>query len=376
MNSPKRKIAVVVQKYGLIGGAEKLVQEMTERIALNPRYDVHVLANQWTRQSDRITFHKIPIVAFPRFMKPISFAWFVRRKLSTIHFDLVHSHERIFQADIFSIHGLPHRTWVQHVRRKRMSLFDRATAQIEKRLINNGACRAFLAVSTVTRDKYVREFALDPNKVKVIHPGVAMEKFTNENHEIRQLARSLYGISESDTVVLFVGMNFEIKGLDILMSAVAMAKSMNPSMSIKLLVVGKGNFRKYGALASRLGLKDDVIFAGVLKEHVENVYVAADIFSMLSKFDAFGLTVLEAMAAALPVIISTDVGARDLVEEGVNGFTVEREDTSAIASRISLLADRRVSAGLSRAAKATARRHTWEEMADKTTRVYESLLRE
>jgi UDP-glucose:(heptosyl)LPS alpha-1,3-glucosyltransferase len=376
VNSPKRKIAVVVQKYGLIGGAEKLVQEMTERIALNPRYDVHVLANQWTRQLDRITFHKIPIVAFPRFMKPISFAWFVQRKLSNIHFDLVHSHERIFQADIFSIHGLPHRTWVQQVRRKRMSLFDRATAWIEKRLINNGACRAFLAVSRVTRDKYVREFALDPNKVKVIHPGVAIEKFKNDSHEIRQLVRSLYGIDETDTVVLFVGMNFEIKGLDLLMSAVATAKSMNPSMSIKLLVVGKGNFRKYGAFANRLGLKDDVIFAGVLKDHVENVYVAADIFSMPSKFDAFGLTVLEAMAAALPVIISTDVGARDLVEEGINGFTVVREDTSVLASRISLLADRRVSAGFSVAAKATARRHSWEEMADKTTQVYESLLRE
>jgi UDP-glucose:(heptosyl)LPS alpha-1,3-glucosyltransferase len=369
-------VAIVVQKYGLVGGAEKLVQELSERIALDPRYDVHVLANQWTRQSDRITFHKIPIITFPRFMKPISFAWFVKQKLATMDFELVHSHERIFRADIFSIHGVPHEMWAKHVRKKRMSLFDHATAWIEKGLINDGTCRTFLAVSALTKDKYLEEFALDPGRMHVIHPGVAMEQFRNENPGMRHLVRRLYGIDESDTVVLFVGMNFAIKGLDVLMSAVSRVKSMNPSRSVKLLVVGKGNLKKYGALAHRLGLKNDVIFAGVLKDDIENVYVAADIFSMLSKFDAFGLTVLEAMAASLPVIISTNVGARDLVKEGINGFTVEREDIPAIASRISLLLDPRARADISRAAQETARRHTWEEMAMRTTRVYEALLGE
>ena len=367
-------MAVVVQKYGLIGGAEKLVQEVTERIALNPRYDVHVLANQWTRQSDRITFHKIPIVPFPRFMKPISFARFVKREVSALKFDLVHSHERVFRADIFSLHGVPHRMWVTQVRKKRMSLFDHATASIENSMIHNRACRAFLAVSTVTRDKYLQEFALDANKVQIIHPGVAMEKFTNDSPDIRHLVRRVYGIDESDTVVLFVGMNFEIKGLDLLMSAVSMAKAKNPSRRMKLLVVGKGNFRKYRALSDRLGLKDDVIFAGVLKEDIENVYIAADIFSLLSKFDAFGLTVLEAMAASLPVIISTEVGAKDLIEEGVNGFTAAREDIPAIASKISFLLNRQARADVSRAAKETALRHPWEETANRITQVYETLL--
>jgi UDP-glucose:(heptosyl)LPS alpha-1,3-glucosyltransferase len=374
VKAAKPKVAVVVQKYGLIGGAEKLVQELTERLALNPRHEVHVLANQWSRQSDRVTFHKIPILTFPRFMKPISFAWFVKQKIADMGFDLVHSHERIFQADIFSIHGVPHQTWVKQVRRKRMSLFDHATAWLEEGLVKNDACRALLAVSSFTRDNYVEKFGLDVNKVQVIHPGVSIDKFAHDSPDIRRLARCLYGIDESDTVVLFVGMNFEIKGLDVLMSAVSMAKSMNPSRSIKLLVVGKGNFRKYRALSQRLGLKDDVIFAGVLKDAIENIYVAADIFSMLSKFDAFGLTVLEAMAASLPVIISTDVGAGDLVEEGINGFTVERHDIPAIASRISFLLDSQARSDISRAAKETAKRHPWEEMAVRTSQVYDALL--
>jgi UDP-glucose:(heptosyl)LPS alpha-1,3-glucosyltransferase len=368
------KLAVVVPKYGLVGGAEKLVQEVTERIALNPRYQIHVLANQWAQQSDRITFHKIPIIAFPRFFRPISFAWFVKRKTEAMDFDLLHSHERIFDADILTMHGIPHRSWIKKVRNKRLSLFDHATAWVESSLIESGRIRAFLPVSNLTRDEYLQEFPIDPKKVQVIHPGVAVGTFTPDNHRTRSHMRRLYGIDETDTVVLFVGMNFEVKGLDILMSAVSMAKSMNPASAIKLLVVGKGNLKRYEALSHKLGLKDDVIFAGVFKDSIESIYMASDIFSMLSKFDTFGLTVLEAMAASLPVIISNNVGAKDLVEEGVNGFTVEREDIPAIASRITLLLNREARESLSRAARTTAMQHTWETMADKVTQVYESLL--
>ncbi len=54
--------------------------------------------------------------------------------------------------------------------------------------------------------------------------------------------------------------------------------------------------------------------------------MASDIFMMLSRFDTFGMTVLEAMAVSLPVIISSNVGAKDLIRERVNGFIAE--DTS------------------------------------------------
>jgi UDP-glucose:(heptosyl)LPS alpha-1,3-glucosyltransferase len=370
----KLKLAVIIPKYGLVGGAEKLVQEVTERVALNPRYEIHVLANQWTRQSDRITFHEIPITTFPRFLRPISFAWFAKRKTEAMDFDLIHSHERVFHADILTMHGIPHRAWIKQVRKKRMSLFDYATAWVESGLIKSGKCRAFLPVSNLTREQYLQEFSIDANKVQVIHPGVALERFTQDSPDVRRRMRGLYGINEADTVVLFVGMNFEIKGLDILMSAVSIVKSTNPLTGIKLLVVGKGNFKKYEALSHQLGIKDDVIFAGVLRDSMESVYMASDIFSMLSKFDTFGLTVLEAMAASLPVIISNNVGARDLVKDGVNGFALEREDISAIASRIAFLLDSKERESISRAARTTATQNTWEAMARKIVKVYESVL--
>ena len=96
-----RKIAVVIPKHGLVGGAERFAYELTERLSLNEKYEFHVFANRWQSDSGRKTFHKVPIIRFPRFLTTISFAWFVNRKISKMNFDLVHTHDRIFDADIF-----------------------------------------------------------------------------------------------------------------------------------------------------------------------------------------------------------------------------------------------------------------------------------
>jgi len=79
--------------------------------------------------------------------------------------------------------------------------------------------------------------------------------------------------------------------------------------------LARGIIKKYSILAQKTGIEENVIFAGVQKETLEKIYLASDMFMMLSRFDTFGITVLEAMAAssALPVIISGNVGAKDLV---------------------------------------------------------------
>jgi UDP-glucose:(heptosyl)LPS alpha-1,3-glucosyltransferase len=72
--------------------------------------------------------------------------------------------------------------------------------------------------------------------------------------------------------------------------------------------------------ARDLGVGGDVIFAGPQSQGIERYYSAADAFALLSEFDTFGMVVLEAMAAGLPVIVSDRMGARDIVTDGVNGF--------------------------------------------------------
>ena len=376
MTEVLKKIAVVIPKYGLLGGAERFAYELTERLSLNEKYDFHVFANRWQSDSDRITFHKVPIIRFPRFLTTVSFAWFANRKISKMNFNLVNTHDRIFDADIFTIHGIPHRMWVHDVRKKHMSLFDYGTQWVEKRLVKNRNCKKFLAVSNLTKEKFLYEYGVDPEKIQTIHPGVDIDRFSKFDRErCRKGIREQFNIDPSDIVILFVSMNFKIKGLDYVMAAVGKAKASYPSQNIKLFVIGKGDYKKYGAFAQKIGIKDNIIFAGVQKRNLEKIYLASDIFMMLSRFDTFGMTVLEAMAASLPVIISSNVGAKDLVREGINGFVIEdTNNADMICDRIGFMLDSKTRITMAKEAYNTALNNSWEAVAKRVEGIYEEML--
>ena len=184
-----------------------------------------------------------------------------------------------------------------------------------------------------------------------------------------------WGIDQSDVVILFVSMNFDIKGLDPLIAAVAKTKANCPEEKIKLLVVGKGDEKKYRRMAKSMGIGDDVIFAGVHREKLEPIYMASDVFSILSKFDTFAITVREAMAASLPVVVSGNVGAKDIVKQGINGFVIEeRMDIDAISEKIGLLLNRELRIRMGEAAYETAMNNSWETVARKYELIYDELL--
>jgi UDP-glucose:(heptosyl)LPS alpha-1,3-glucosyltransferase len=378
MTSKSHKIAVVIPKYGLVGGAEGFVSELTKRIALESRYDVHVFANMWQSNSERITFHKVPVITFPKFLTTVSFAYFAGIEIAKERFDIIHTHDRIFEADVFTMHGIPHRMWVNEVRKKRMSLFDYGTAWVEKSLIENERCKKFIAVSNLTKEKFLKQYdIIDPDRVVVIHPGVDIDRLKNlDRQSCRDEIRRKFHISSIDKIILFVSMNFDIKGLDRLMAALSRLKSRYPSEKFKLLVVGKGNEKKYGMMAQNLGIKEQVIFAGIIRgEHLEKIYIASDAFSILSKFDTFGMAALEAMAASLPVTISSNVGAKDLVRQGVNGYIIDNSSgTDDIADKIRSMLNEETRTRMAQEAFNMAASHTWDEVTRKVTDIYEDIL--
>jgi UDP-glucose:(heptosyl)LPS alpha-1,3-glucosyltransferase len=356
------RIAVVVPKYGLVGGGERFAFEVTERLARTGRYQMHVFANRWqAMDGSPVVFHRVPMLQFPRSLRPWSFAWCAQRMIARGGFDLVHSHDRVFRADLFSLHCVPHAGWVRDVRKKRTSFFDRGLIGLERRMMRNGA--EFLPVSSLALEAFRREYGELPGRWEVMSPGVDVARFAlPERAACRREIRGRHGIGESEFLLLFVGMNFEVKGLDAIIGAL-------PKRGAKLLVVGRGDERKYRELARSSGVADAVVFAGTQTAGIERYYRAADAFIMLSAFDTFGLVVLEAMAAGLPVVISPNVGAKDLVENGVNGFVVHDA-----AVRLAELSDAGRREAMGAAAARTASRHDWEKVAAKIAGIYDRML--
>lgn len=366
------KIAVVIPKYGLVGGAEGFSYELTERLAMRRRFEIHLFANQWRRGSAPIFFHKVPIFIFPRFLRQISFAYFSNRQIRRGEFDLVHSHDRIFQMHLFTMHGIPHESWVRKARRKPLSLFDRSMAWVERKGLMGPQMQMVLPVSRLVKEELVRVYDIPESRIRVIHPGVSAQRFPLFSKEsCRQEVRNRHGLSQSDIVVLFVGMNFEIKRLKLVIEGIThLIKEEKRTSKLKVLVVGKGNKAPYQTLARHLGVADRVIFAGVTRE-VEKYYLACDIFAMPSVFDTFGMAVLEAMAAGLPVIISSNVGAKDLVADGVQGFVLGKNPRPAdLSAKIAFLLNPEHRMRMGKAARTTAFRHTWDRVADKVEDIY------
>jgi glycosyltransferase involved in cell wall biosynthesis len=98
------------------------------------------------------------------------------------------------------------------------------------------------------------------------------------------------------------------------------------------------------------------------KQHVDmpEVYRAADVFVLPSVEDGFGLVVLEAMACGLPVITTSNCGAADIIEDGVDGFVIPARDVDALGERLERLyrnRELRVEMGL--AARRTAEKNDW-----------------
>jgi UDP-glucose:(heptosyl)LPS alpha-1,3-glucosyltransferase len=369
------KIAVVIPKYGLIGGAENFAFELTERLAARNGFEIHVFANRWRRGDSPIIFHRVPILRFPRLLRQISFAYFANKRIRLKEYNLVHSHDRIFRMDLFTMHGIPHKTWIKETRHKSLSLFDKSMVWVEEKGIAKSHIPMILPVSTLVKDELLKLYHIPESKIRVIHPGVSKDRFSAINQEVcREEVRRDYGLSQNDIVVLFVGMNFEIKRLELVLKGVADLVSRETKDSkLKLLVVGKGNKERYLSMAHELGIANKVIFAGVTRE-TEKYYLASDIFAMPSKFDTFGIAVLEAMMAGLPVIITRTVGAKDLIDSGVHGFILaESPSAFDLSEKFAFLMKKENRMKMGEKAKQVALQCTWDKTVDKMIGLYRQL---
>jgi glycosyltransferase involved in cell wall biosynthesis len=116
---------------------------------------------------------------------------------------------------------------------------------------------------------------------------------------------------------------------------------------------------------------------GVPHRELVHTYGRASVFVLVSVNDGFPNVVIEAMACGVPVIVSENVGVKDIIREGVDGFVVPIRDVGAIQERLTRLKeDPSLRARMGRAASLRARVFTWDRYGERLVEVYRSLLTE
>lgn len=198
-----------------------------------------------------------------------------------------------------------------------------------------------VAVSTPTRDHLCAGSRLNQQRAVVIHNGIDVQRFTDQA-DAAQAIRQAWGVPTDAVLVGMVGRFSHWKGQAHFLQAAALAAQAHPTAWFAL--VGgvfpgqEGLVTEVKQLARSLGLADRVIFSD-FRTDIPAVLTAYDIFVLPStEPDPFPTVVLEAMAAACPVVANAHGGSLEMVQDQETGYLVHPTDTAAMAAAISRLA--------------------------------------
>ena len=141
----------------------------------------------------------------------------------------------------------------------------------------------------------------------------------------------------------------------------------------RLVVVGDGPAR---AALERQFAGLPAVFMGYLRgQRLSQAYASADIFVFPSRLETFGLVVIEAMAAGLPVVAARVGGVADIVSEGVTGYTFESGDVAALQAGVQKIASNPEKRGwMGQQARAYAETQSWEAIMDELIELYVELI--
>ena len=142
---------------------------------------------------------------------------------------------------------------------------------------------------------------------------------------------------------------------------------------LHLAVAGQTEGSLYPDIAAQLGLSERVHFLG-LQPSISELLRAVDVFVFPSRYEPFGLVVLEAMATGLPVITATTTGAAEVVTPDSGIVLSDSEDAQALAQALlHLTRDPVLRYHMGHAARTVAQQHSWTAMANSYINLFEEI---
>jgi glycosyltransferase involved in cell wall biosynthesis len=226
-----------------------------------------------------------------------------------------------------------------------------------------------IAVSEAVAESLRRNGVIESSKITVVHNGIDVERFADVPR------------GGGPIVVGTVGHLAPIKGQDVFVRAAALISARRPG--VQFIVIGEdkspqmSHRRSLEKLIAELGLSGTVALPG-WQDDMPAVLSSLTVFVSAARSEPFGLAIVEAMAAGLPVVAAASEGALEIIEDGVSGRLVPLDDAEALAQAVNdLLEDPVERSRLGRNARAAAREHySLACMATDTERVYSEVLRD
>jgi glycogen(starch) synthase len=377
------RIALLPSAYApAVGGVEELTRRLADRLA-DRGHEVEV----WTfRHPSTLPAHEVMEgITVRRFAFPLpaarlrSLAAFPARGLrsaSTLSAavrgfrpDLLHvqcfSAQGVYAAAVASRHRLPLVVTLQgETVMDDGDIYERSVAlRLGLRLALRRA-GAVTGCSQFVVDDAVARFGLPPGKGQVVYNGV--EVAGDERPRPLELPFERY--------VLGLGRVVAKKGFDLLLAAFAEVAGRHPDVG--LVIGGDGGAREsLEGQAMALGLQDRVVLPGRLdRAQVAWAMANAEVFTLPSRVEPFGIVVIEALRGGRPVVVSARGGAPEIVRHEREGLVADPFDTAAFGKAIDrLLSDHDLARRLAAAGRERVEDFSWDRVVDQYVELYREL---
>jgi UDP-glucose:(heptosyl)LPS alpha-1,3-glucosyltransferase len=303
-------------------------------------FEVHVYTEHWEDEPPEVHLHRIKTIPFPKSFRLLSFAIRATKEIENGDYDVSLGIGHTLKADILQPHGGVHWAWFW----RSLRVYDHpilwavkflgrvfspkqwVSGWIEDAPYQERPLRAIIAISDMVKQDMMHWYQIPEERITVVYNGVDIEHFHPRNRQYREEIRRRHGIGD-ELVILFVSNNFRMKGLGFLMKALAdLKKEDHPPF--RLLVLGRDRQGPYQRVARKMGIFEEIIFAGSTNEP-EKYYGASDLLVHPTFYDACSLTVLEALASGLPVITTSTNGASGILSHGEDGWVMGEQWSEA-----------------------------------------------
>lgn len=334
------------------GGTERQMIELMHR--LDPaRWSIHLAClhtrGPWLARAAEaaVSVTEFPIQGFGRVAtcrQAIAFSrWCVANRIAVVH--AADLYTNIFALPAAALARVPLR-----VANRRGFNADRSAALLALQRAAY-SCAHIVAANSEAAAARLRQEQVPAQKIAIVPNGLEISMFPEA------------GVRSTYRRVIVVANLRRVKGLDVLIDAAAEVLRRYPDARVQ--IVGRGpELNALTARAATAGISDRFTFLGA-RDDVPALLAESDIFVLPSRSESLPNSVLEAMAAGLPIVASAVGGIPELIEHGRTGVLVPPEDPQALAEELSrVMADARFAAGLGAAARAQAQaRYSFERMA-------------
>lgn len=211
----------------------------------------------------------------------------------------------------------------------------------ERRMVIRGLYDRFVAGSVIeASDKIIcvsegeKNIAInsgfDPKKIVIVPDSVEISRFDGLKEDT---FKKKYGI-EGD-FILFVGRLAKNKGLKYLVEAVPQILQCFPKTIFVIIGQDEGMLESLLSLSKKLGVEEKIMFLGRLDDkEVSEAFMDCSVFALPSEFEAFGIVLIEAMAAGKPCVATKVGGVPYVVKDGETGILVDHADSCKLADAI------------------------------------------